>query len=156
MKMGTYEDKLQKYISEQNLTGQIYVFEQSCHTVEDAAKALNTTPDRFVKTICMVDDSNNLLVGIVKGEHRLNIQSIAQLLSVKKPRMASPQEIYEKTGYPVGGTPPFGYQAKFFIDQAVMETEEVYGGGGSDMSLVRIAAKELQRANKGTIAIIRK
>lgn len=34
--------------------------------------------------------------------------------------LATPGEILEKTGYPCGGTPSFGYQAMFLVDPKVM------------------------------------
>jgi prolyl-tRNA editing enzyme YbaK/EbsC (Cys-tRNA(Pro) deacylase) len=69
--------------------------------------------------------------------------------------MATPDEILEKTGYPCGGTPSFGYEAMFLVDPRVMEREVVYTGGGSETSLVKIGTEELVRANHGTILRIR-
>ncbi len=70
--------------------------------------------------------------------------------------MATPEEILAKTGYPCGGTPPFGYQATFLIDPRVMEKEIVYTGGGSESSLIKIATQGLVQANQGLTVRIRK
>jgi prolyl-tRNA editing enzyme YbaK/EbsC (Cys-tRNA(Pro) deacylase) len=95
-------------------------------------------------------------VAIVKGEDRASTSNVGKILGIERPRTATPKEILEMTGYPCGGTPSFGYNATFLIDERVMEKEVVYTGGGSENSLVKIATKELQKANNGKIAKIRK
>ncbi|MEK6858196.1 MAG: YbaK/EbsC family protein, partial [Nanoarchaeota archaeon] len=81
---------------------------------------------------------------------------VGVVLNVPRPRLATPEEILEKTGYPCGGTPSFGYSAIFLIDSKVIEKEIVYSGGGSENSLVKISTKELQRVNDGRVVNIRK
>jgi len=80
----------------------------------------------------------------------------AQPDDIERPDVATPEQALEKTGYPVGGTPPFGYEAIFLIDDKVMEKDVVYAGGGTPNALVKISTKELQKANGGEIARIRK
>ncbi|HET8841212.1 MAG TPA: YbaK/EbsC family protein, partial [Ktedonobacteraceae bacterium] len=96
-----------------------------------------------------------LITAIVKGEDRVSVSRIAKGLQREGLHMATPEEILEKTGYPCGGTPSFGYQATFLVDPKVMEREIVYTGGGSETSLIKIGTEELVRANQGTILRIR-
>ena len=86
----------------------------------------------------------------------VSVSRVAKTLSREGLRLATPEEILEKTGYPCGGTPSFGYQAMFLIDSKVMERELVFTGGGSETSLVKIGTKKLVRANQATILRIRK
>ncbi len=151
-----YEEKLQHFIRAHNIQGEHLRFRESCHSVQEAAHAARVPVDSFVKNICMIDASGNLVVAIVKGEDRASTSNVAALLQNMKLRVASPEEILEKTGYPCGGTPSFGYRAQFFIDERVMEKEVVYSGGGSEKSLIKISPHELQRANSGKIAKIRR
>ncbi|HLC71654.1 MAG TPA: YbaK/EbsC family protein [Candidatus Nanoarchaeia archaeon] len=154
--MNEYEQKLKKYMQEDKVKGQHLTFTQSCHSVAEAATAVGASPDDFVKNICLLDEQGNLIIAIVKGEDKADRTTIAKVLNVPKIKMASPTEILEKTGYPCGGTPSFGYEAVFLIDTKVMEKEIVYSGGGSENSLVKISSLELQKANQGTIVRIRK
>src|SRR3989338_6157942 len=147
--MNTYEEKMQEFLQANNIQGQHLSFNQSCHSVEEAAQAANASPQDFVKNICMTDNVGNLIVAIVKGEDRASTSRVEKSLNIERPRTATPEEILEKTGYPCGGTPSFGYQAKFLIDPRVMEMDTVFTGGGSENSLVKISAKELQKANHG-------
>ncbi|MBI4152492.1 YbaK/EbsC family protein [Candidatus Woesearchaeota archaeon] len=154
--MNQYEEKLKIFLRDNNIQSEHLSFNKSCHSVEDASKAANVNTDDFVKNICMIDSKGDLIVAIVKGEDRASTSRVEKALNIKRPRTATPEEILQKTGYPCGGTPSFGYDAKFLIDPRVMEKEVVYSGGGSENSLVKISTKELQKANNAEIVRIRK
>ena len=154
--MDPYEEKLSAYIKEHAIQAEHLSFDQSCHSVAEAARVANASPEDIVKSICLVDAGGNIVVVILKGADRVSTSHVAETLSIKQPRLATPQEILEKTGYPCGGTPSFGYQATFLIDPKVMEKEMVFTGGGSENSLVKVAPQELVRANAGSIVRIRK
>jgi Cys-tRNA(Pro)/Cys-tRNA(Cys) deacylase len=154
--MDPYEEKLRTFIREHAIQAEHLSFDQSCHSVAEAARVVNASPENIVKNICLVDADGNAIVVILKGEDRVSITHVAEALAIKPPRLATPKDILEKTGYPCGGTPSFGYQATFLIDPRVMEKEMVFTGGGSETSLVKVAPPELVRANSGNIVRIRK
>jgi len=154
--MDTSEQRLQAYLQEQDIQAEHLSFDQPCHSVAEAALAVNASPEELVKNICLLDGDDQLITAIVKGEDRVSVSRIAKTLQRDGLRLATPEEILAKTGYPCGGTPSFGYQAMFLIDPRVMEREIVYTGGGSETSLVKISTEELVRANQGTILRIRK
>jgi Cys-tRNA(Pro)/Cys-tRNA(Cys) deacylase len=154
--MNSYDRKLIDYIQERGIEAEHLRFEQSCHSVQEAAEAANADPAEIVKNICLVDPQGELIVAIVKGEDRVSTSRVARAAEVTKARMATAEEILEKSGFPCGGTPSFGFMARFLIDPRVMELDVVYTGGGSDTSLVRIAPQELQRANEGAVARVHK
>ena len=154
--MDTSEQRLQSYLQEQDIQAEHLSFDQPCHSVAEAALAVNASPEELVKNICLLDSDDQLITAIVKGEDRVSVSRIAKTLQRDGLRLATPEEILSKTGYPCGGTPSFGYQAMFLIDPLVMEREIVYTGGGSETSLVKISTEELVRANQGTILRIRK
>src|SRR3989344_8002158 len=134
-----YEEKLKKYLKDNNIKAEHITFNSSCHSVEEAAKAANANTDDFVKNICMIDSNGNLIIAIVKGEDRASTSRVEKALNIERPIVATPEEILKKTGYPCGGTPSFSYNAKFLIDPKVMKKEQVYTGGGSENSLVKIS-----------------
>ncbi len=154
--MKQYEEKLKKYMQDNKIHGEHLSFDQSCHTVEDAAKAVNASAEDLVKNICFIDHEGNLIVCIVKGEDRASSSRIEKALNILRPRIATPDEILQKTGYPCGGTPSFGYDARFLIDPRVMKKDIVFTGGGSVNSLVKLSTNELQKASKGEIVRVRK
>lgn len=154
--MGIYEDKLNSFLKENSSDAKILIFDKSCHSVEEAAKTSKTNPSDFIKSICLIDSNDNLLVAIVKGEDRVSTTIIGKSFDIERPRIATPKEMLDKTGYPCGGTPPFGYNAVFLIDPRVIEKNIVYGGGGSECALVKVQTSELIRLNKGKIIRVSK
>lgn len=154
--MDPYEQRLVRFMHDQGIRGEHLHFEQPCHSVEQAANAAQASPEDFVKNICLVDAQGNLIVAIVKGEDRASTSRVGKVLSIEAPRTATPEEILEKSGYPCGGTPSFGYEATFLVDPRVMDKEVVYTGGGSEYSLLRISTQELHKANQGQIVRVRK
>ncbi|EFH81053.1 aminoacyl-tRNA deacylase [Ktedonobacter racemifer] len=153
--MNRYEQRLRTYLEEQHIQAEHLSFDQPCHSVAEAARAVNASPEELVKNICLLDGDGQLTTAIVKGEDRVSVSRIAKALQKDGLRLATPEEILEKTGYPCGGTPSFGYPAMFLIDPKVMERELVFTGGGSETSLVKIRTTELVRANQGTLLRIR-
>ncbi len=154
--MSQFDDKLRDYISENEIDAKVISFEQSTHSVAEAAKAVGAEPEDFVKSICMVTMGGKLVVAIVKGEHRASTCRVAKALGIPKPRIARPDEILELTGYPVGGTPAFGYQATFLMDPRVLEKEKVYSGGGSGNTLTYMSTDEMKRVSGAQVARVRK
>ncbi len=154
--MNEHEDKLKAFMKKHHVVGEHLSFTQSCHTVEEAAAAAQAPLDAFVKNVCMIDGSGNVIVCIVKGEDRASTERVAKALGIERPRLARPDEILLKTGYPCGGTPSFGFTAQFLVDDKVIEKDVVFSGGGSQNSLVKISSAEILRVNKGQVARIRK
>lgn len=150
-----YERQLQAYIATHGVQAEHLVFAASCHSVAEAAEAAGVTPQDFVKTICMLSKSGQVVAVIVKGEDRADRSAAQRLLNIGKLSIASPAEMLDKTGYPAGGTPPFGFNAHFLVDERVLEMPVVYAGGGSEFALVRITPAELLRANGGMVGTVR-
>ncbi|HEX2916194.1 MAG TPA: YbaK/EbsC family protein [Chloroflexia bacterium] len=151
-----YEEKLKAYIRENQIAAEHLSFDQSCHSVAEAAEAVKANPEDFVKNICMLDEQGRLIVAIVKGEDRASTSRVARAINAAEARLATPEEILAHTGFAFGGTPSFGFQATFLVDERVAEKEIIYTGGGSQNSLVKITPGELLRANQGCLTRIRR
>lgn len=154
--MNDYEKKLRKYLDDNRIRAQHLIFNESCHSVAEAAKAANADAQDFVKNICLIDRKDRLIVAIVKGTDRVSTSKVGRVLEVDTPRIAKPEEIESRTGYVCGGVPSFGFEGIFLIDEAAMEKEYVFTGGGSTRSLVKITTEELQKANNATVVKISK
>jgi len=152
----TYEAKLADFIHAHNIQAEQLIFQQSTHSVAEAALAVNATPEDFVKSICFISKANQIVVAIVKGEDRADRVKVQDAAGVGKLSIASPAEMLAHTGYPAGGTPPFGFDAIFLMDERVFEKAVIYAGGGSEQALIRVAPMELQRVNGAAVAVLRK
>src|SRR3989344_2825534 len=97
-----YEQKLKDWMAENKVHGDHLRFDQSCHSVAEAAKAVGCKPDDFIKNICIMDSEGRLIVAIVKGEDKVSFDNVAAALGTSKSKLhiAKPEEMLEKTGYP--------------------------------------------------------
>jgi prolyl-tRNA editing enzyme YbaK/EbsC (Cys-tRNA(Pro) deacylase) len=154
--MREFEERLKRIIEEKGIDAEHLSFDKYCRSVAEAARTVGAEPEDFVKSICMVGGDGDVIVAIVKGEDRASTSRVAKALGIKRPRVASPDEILGLTGFPVGGTPGFGFDAQFLVDPRVLEKEWVYLGGGSERSLVRMSPRELVRANGSRVTKVRK
>jgi prolyl-tRNA editing enzyme YbaK/EbsC (Cys-tRNA(Pro) deacylase) len=102
--MREYEEKLRAIIEEGGIEAEHLSFDRSCHSVAEAALTVGAKPEDFVKSICMVGGEGRAIVAIVKGEDRASTSRVAKALGITRPRVASPVEILDLTGFPVGGT----------------------------------------------------
>ncbi len=153
--MNPHEEKLKQFISANHMQAEHLTFAQSTHSVAEAAQAVGATAQDFVKSICLISKTGQMVVAVVKGEDRADRGAVQRLLNLAKLSIASPTEMLEKTGYPAGGTPPFGFDALFVMDERVFEKPMVYAGGGSEQSLIRVAPEELKRVNGAQVGVIR-
>lgn len=150
-----YEQKLKRYIAENGIQAEHLTFTQSTHSVAEAAEAVGATAEDFVKSICLVTKAGEVVVAIIKGEDRVDRGAVQRLLGLSKLSIASPAEMLKKTGFPAGGTPPFGFAATYVMDERVFECAFVYAGGGSVQSLIRSTPDELRRVNGAQIGVVR-
>ena len=149
-----YERKLRQAVRELGIRCNHLVFEESCASVTEAAAAAGAGPDEFIKSVCLKGKDGSLLVAIVHGPDRIDLDKVGKVLGVRRPRLAGPAWAEEKSGYPAGGTPPFGFEARFIIDCKVLSFEEVYCGGGSRRSLLRIRPASILQTTEATVADI--
>lgn len=143
-------------MNKHHVEGRHFSFKVSCHSIAEAAEAVNGEPGDFVKNVCMMTLEDQLIVAIVGGEENASSKKVGKALDIERPRLATPEEILKKTGYPCGGTPSFGFSAIFLIDPKVLEKDVIYTGGGSEKSLVKISPQHLQHLNQATIVRVRR
>lgn len=131
-------------------------------TVSLAARALGCAEDQIIKSVLFVikaDEAERVAVVITNGVAPIDYRKLAGVFGVsrKRVKLAQPEVVLARTGYPAGGVPPFGYPAAIgtFVDRSVLQQPVVYGGGGDEHTLLRIAPAELVRACGATIVDVR-
>jgi prolyl-tRNA editing enzyme YbaK/EbsC (Cys-tRNA(Pro) deacylase) len=139
---------LQAYLSANHVTAEIIHCDIPTPTVEAAAGAMGTLPERIVKSILFVVREEPVLA-IACGTSAIERRAIAALFGVgsKQVKLAPSPLVLELTGYPAGAVPPLGHRRKIptLIDLRVLAQPEVYAGGGEENALLRIAPVEIQR-----------
>ena len=132
---------LEEFMRQNNIPGEILHLDVPTPTVESAAAAVGSDPESIVKSL-LFSFNENLVLAITCGPTHIDRRALAAHFQVgrKKVKLADPQTVWDATGYQVGAMPPFGHYAPLntLIDQRVLEKDEIYAGGGSDQTLLRI------------------
>ncbi len=150
---------LEAYLDQHKIDAEIVTPEVSTPTVEAAAEAVRVSPDQIVKTLLFLIEDRPVLV-IASGLGRVDQRLLGQHFEIsrRKIRFADPDTVVALTGYPVGAVPPVGHREPFpvLVDPAVLEHEEVYAGGGSDHTLIRLNPRDILKHNQAKVVSIQK
>jgi prolyl-tRNA editing enzyme YbaK/EbsC (Cys-tRNA(Pro) deacylase) len=140
-------DKLQ----ELGIQIDIKEFNVSTKTAEEAARAIGCKINQIAKSI-VFDAQGELVLVIVSGGNRVNEAKMSFYLS-KIDNKADANFVKEKTGYSIGGVPPFGHKTeiKTFIDKDLLKYKEIWAAAGSDNTVFKISPAELIKYSKGQI-----
>jgi len=145
------EDKLKKFIEENNIQAEHVRFDKSLHSVQDTMRVTGFTLNQIAKTIIFKTKTNKTIAAIIPAVYRVSITKLKKATGINDIELAEANQAYELTGYPIGGMPSFGYNAIFVMDPKIMENENIYTGGGSEFSLTKINIKELTKINQPII-----
>ncbi len=145
---------LKTFLQARKIPGDILHLEVPTPTVEAAAQAVGTLPERIVKSILFLVNGEPILT-ISCGPWRVDRRSIAAYYEVgrKKVKLASPETVLRETGFEVGAMPPFGhlYPLLTLMDKRVLEQPSVYAGGGAENALVHLYPEDILRVTKAEV-----
>ncbi len=145
---------LQTFIDTNGLQAAILPLSQQTATVGEAADALGVANELIIKSLVFVLNGEPLLV-INNGLARVDRKKLAAHLDVgrKKVKFAAPDQVLEITGFAVGSMPPFGHRLplRTLVDRAVVDLDEVYGGGGASDAMMRLAIADLLRCTNAEV-----
>ena len=138
------------FMRDNDIPGEILSLEMPTPTVEDAALAVGTSPENIVKSI-LFRINDGFILAITCGPAHIERRAIAAHFKVgrKKVKLADSGKVLQETGYQVGAMPPFGHHTPLptLIDKRVLEKDQVYAGGGSDQTLMRIKPEVILAAS---------
>jgi prolyl-tRNA editing enzyme YbaK/EbsC (Cys-tRNA(Pro) deacylase) len=145
---------LQAFIQDRAIPGEILHLETPTPTVETAALAVGAAPERIVKSILFLVDGRAVLA-IACGPDRVETRALAAYYAVgrKRVKLADAETVLELTGFQVGAMPPFGHRQPLptLVDRRVLDRPEVYAGGGSEQSLLRISPQAILQVTRAEV-----
>jgi Cys-tRNA(Pro) deacylase len=146
--------ELKEYLEKNGVEAKFYEFHEHTITVESAARQLNITADKIVKSIVFIDQDGKPLLAIVSGDKRVDEKKLAQASNSQQVRIARAREVEKFTGYKIGELPPVGHGLRTFIDLNVMKLDKVIGGGGSTHSLIEISPNDIVKLTNAKVCDI--
>ena len=120
---------------------------------EVPARALGVPEHHIVKTLVMEDESRKPLIVLMHGDRKVSTKNLARQAGRKSIEPCKPEVAQRHTGYPVGGTSPFGTRkpVPIYAERSILELPEIYINGGRRGLLVKLRSAELARALAPTL-----
>ncbi len=128
-------------------------------TVETAAAAIGVPPHQIFKSLLFQSLAGRCVLVVACGNARVDPRRVGEVTGMHGLRLAKPDVVLERTGYPAGGTPPIGHREKFpvVVDSHVAEQEWGFGGGGQPEWLVKVRSADIVRLTGALVAdVVRK
>ncbi len=104
-----------------------YLEHEPVLTSEDAARTRGFELRQGIKALLFTDGKDDWVIVNVPGDRKVDAKKVADNRGWAKKaiRMATPEEVIEKTGCEIGSVPPFGHKSPLpiLVDLSVFENE---------------------------------
>lgn len=151
--MGLEEAK--RYLDEKGYGERVMTFDVSSATVELAALAVGTEPQRIAKSLTFMVEDQPVMI-LCAGDAKISNPKYKGVFH-KKARMLTREEVNSLIGHDVGGVCPFGIKngVDVYLDESLKRFNKVYPACGSASSAVELTIEELEdlSASKGWIDV---
>lgn len=127
-----------------------YLEHEAVVTSEDAAKTRGFALKQGIKAILFTNGNNEWVVANIPADKKVDTKRVAEQLgwSKSKIRMATPDEVMQKTGCEIGAVPPLGHkeQIPILVDKGVYDNQENAFNIGVRTQSVKIKTEFMQKA----------
>lgn len=143
-------ERVNEYLQERNPDLEIIIFKEDTSTAPLAAQVLGTEVGQIAKSILFKSKNENFLMIVAAGDVRLDSKLIKKMVG-SKVRMASPEEVFEVTGFNIGGVCPFALlrEIPIYLDESLKRYDVVYAAAGTGNTALPVSYAELQRITDG-------
>ena len=137
-------EEARNYLEEKGYGDRIQVFDTSSATVELAALAVGTEPEKIAKSLTFKVDEQPVMI-VCAGDTKINNTKFKAFFH-KKAKMLTREEVNELIGHDVGGVCPFGIHdgVDVYLDTSLKRFEKIYPACGSANSALELTPDELE------------
>lgn len=120
-------ERIKAFFTELNLHP-TYLEHEAVITSEDAAKTRGFQLKQGIKALLFTNDNNDWVIVYIPADKKVDQKKVAEILQWPKSkiRMATAEEVMQKTGCEIGAVPPFGHkeQIQILVDIGVYDNED--------------------------------
>lgn len=141
--MGSRE-RVAEYLSKSGVSFELREFGESTKNSSLAAQALGCSVAEIAKSVVFVGASTAVV--IISGDRRVDPSRLAEAVGGEV-RVAKPDEVRERTGFPIGGVPPFPHAqgVEVLPDASLARFRAVWAAAGSPNAVFKIGTQDLIR-----------
>jgi len=135
-------DKVEEFLAKSGVQFEMRDFDESTKSSVLAAQVLGCTVPEIAKSVVFVGEITAVV--ILSGDKRVSPTRIAQFAG-EGARIARPDEVRERTGFPIGGVPPFPHfpGVRVLPDSSLTRFGHVWAAAGTPNSVFRIGTSDL-------------
>ncbi len=132
-----------EFLTETGLKVQVVTLDDSTRTSRMAADALGCSVAQIAKSIVFID--RGAVIVVISGDKRVNPKKLSALLG-EKVKIADADTVRKKTGYVIGGVPPFPHDegVRVLLDLSLGRFNEVWTSAGTPNSVMKISVSALR------------
>ena len=138
-------DKVREYFKQFGIEDRILEFPVSSATVELAAVAVGTKPERIAKSMSFMLDDGPIVV-VMAGDARVDNRKFKDTFH-KKAKMLTFEEAENLVGHAPGGVCSFAVNdgVKCYLDESLRRFTTVFPACGSSNSAIEFTCEELEK-----------
>ena len=142
--MGSRE-RVSEFLSRSGAKYELREFGDSTKNSALAAEALGCTVAEIAKSVVFVGEKTAAVV-IISGDRRVDAAKLVGVAGTEM-RVAKADEVRLRTGYPIGGVPPFPHGEGVLVvaDTSLTRFGHVWAAAGTPNSVVGIGTPDLLR-----------
>ncbi len=135
------------------VTIQVRRFPDGTRTASDAAAAIGCDLGAIVKSLVLASDAGPLLV-LTSGRNRVDYDKVAAAAGTRGVRRADADAARAATGFPIGGTPPFGHPTRLttLCDADLLGYQQVWAAAGTPDTVFALPPDRLLAASGARVA----
>lgn len=139
---------VREYFKQFGMENRILEFDVSSATVELAAKALGTEEARIAKSLSFDVEGRTVII-VTAGDMKIDNHKYKELFH-KKAAMLRGEEVFARTGHPIGGVCPFALanDTEVYLDVSMKRFETIFPACGSGNSAIELTMDELEKYSK--------
>ncbi len=126
----------------------VYLEHEEVITSEDAARTRGFELRQGIKALLFTDNKNNFVIVNVPADKKVNQNVVAETMGWSKnsTRMATREEVEDRTGCMIGSVPPFGHKnnIKILVDVGIYENTDSTFNIGLRTNSVKIPTIEMK------------
>lgn len=143
-----------RYLDATGIPYRLFQHPGPVNSVEQAAAERGETPDQVVRSILFRLATDEFVMVLMAGPQQISWPALRRCLGTSRLTMATPEEVLQVTGYPIGAVSPFTIHAvpgqplplRTIVDESVFRQKEISLGSGVRGTAVILRSADLRRA----------
>lgn len=137
-----------RFLDERNIPYRFFSHPGPVHSLAQAARERGQRPDQIIRSIVFRLSHGDFIMVLVAGERQVSWPALRRHLGTSRISMASEEEVFQVTGYPLGAVSPFAtsQSLRILADQSVFSEEEISVGSGVRYTTVILKQENFKHA----------